>query len=110
MTNPPLIQIPQDARAFYDSIMAKIEPDLTTSELPRLAARYRDESIEDLKIRGRRYFQAFQKFREALAANVNELGEKADALNDFVRKVLEQLSISQDSENLDHLQTAIQSS
>lgn len=110
MANPPLIQIPQDAKALYDSIMAEIEPDLTTSELPKLTEKYRSESIEELKARGRRYFQAFQKIKEALVTKANELVTQADSINDYIRKTLEHLSVEQDGEKLDHLQTTIQSS
>lgn len=109
MTNPTPIQIPQDAKVLYDSIMVGIEPDLLTSELPKLTERYRNESIEDLKARGRRYFQAFQKFKEALTTKLSELGKQADTLNSYIRETLEHLSVEQDGENLEHIQTAIQS-
>lgn len=110
MTTLPLLQIPQNAKALYDLIMAEIEPDLLTSELPKLTEKYQSESLEELKARGRRYFQAFQKFKVALTTKASEIGTQADALHDFIRKTLELLSVEQDTENLDRLETSIQSS
>jgi|TARA_Y100000031_G_scaffold137498_1_gene162498 hypothetical protein len=109
MTNPPMLQIPQDAKELYNSIMVEIEPDLVTDELPKLSEKYQNESVENLKARGKRYYQAFQTFKKALASKAHELDGKADALDDFVMEALEHLSREQDNEDCNHIEQYLSS-
>lgn len=62
---PPNLPSPEE---IYDTIMSKIEPELTTAQMPLLDKKYAGETEEQTKQRYERYSQAFmtydEKFRE----------------------------------------------
>lgn len=61
------------AQWIYDTLMAEIEPDLTSENIVKLDEKYRNESEEDKKIRMERYTLAFQMFDECLQDLAMEL-------------------------------------
>lgn len=55
---------------LYNALMSKIEPDLVTSVLPTLDAKYKGESKEDAAARAKRYEAAFAEYEKQLKAYV----------------------------------------
>jgi hypothetical protein len=51
-----------DARQVYDALMGAIEPDLVTSAIPGLTAKYTGETPADKKARAKRYDAAFKEY------------------------------------------------
>lgn len=65
------------AQWIYDTLMAEIEPDLTSENIVKLDEKYRDESEEDRKVRMERYTLAFEMFNECLQDLAMELQVEA---------------------------------
>ena len=61
------------AQWIYDTLMAEIEPDLTSENIVKLDEKYRDESEDDRKARMERYTLAFDTFNECLQDLAMEL-------------------------------------
>ena len=61
------------AQWIYDTLMAEIEPDLTSENIVKLDEKYRDESEDDRKARMERYPLAFDTFNECLQDLAMEL-------------------------------------
>jgi hypothetical protein len=64
ITNGLIIDIPvtQTPEEIYDAIMVSIEPELTSTQLPLIAEKYKDETAEEKQMRGMRYQKAFQAY------------------------------------------------
>lgn len=62
---------------IYDSIMAEIEPELTTPQLPLLKEKYKDETAEQAKARAERYQKAFKLYDSIYQNFVIEVDTKA---------------------------------
>ncbi len=74
----PSIRIPTGDE-LYNTLMGKIEPELTTAELPVLDARYKDETPEQSKARARRYEKAFAEYDRQLQSYMGDLQAKLKA-------------------------------
>lgn len=61
-----------NVQELYDTLMAPIEPELTSGERPKLKAKYRYESPDHQDARHRRYAAAFRKYYTALGNFVDE--------------------------------------
>ncbi len=59
---PPKIPTGQE---IFDAIMGHIEPELTTEELKKLEATYKDETPEQMQARKQRYELAFERYEQA---------------------------------------------
>jgi len=66
----------QLARQLYDSIMREIEPDLLTTNLDTLDAKYAGESEAQKAERMQRYQAAYAKFDEEFKAFMSEVNEE----------------------------------
>ena len=78
-------QIPASGQQLYDEIMAKIEPELTTTQLPSLAEKYKNETPEQAKARAERYSKAFLAYEKAYVPYVGELNR---GLTDYRKELL----------------------
>jgi hypothetical protein len=78
MGNRPPPAIPS-AEELYDLLMGKIEPELTTRELPKLAAKYKGESRAEAAARRQRYRRAYEEYERRYRAYIAELHGKVDA-------------------------------
>ncbi|MDD3896323.1 MAG: hypothetical protein PHU04_00540 [Candidatus Peribacteraceae bacterium] len=56
-----------DPVQVYDALMAQIDPELVTSEIPTLQEKYKGESSEQRKERGERYKKAYGQYESMLA-------------------------------------------
>ena len=64
LPQPPAM--PPDAEAFYEGVMAQIEPELTAAQLPTLAAKYAGETQGEARARAERYAKAFAEYERRL--------------------------------------------
>jgi hypothetical protein len=69
------LQIPS-GDDLYNTLMGRIEPDLTTDQLPLLDQKYKGESAEEAKVRAERYEKAFAEYDKQLAEYLAELQGK----------------------------------
>jgi len=58
---PPMPKIPSPEE-LYDAIMAKIEPELTTAQIPLLERKYAGEPAAEKAKREQRYMEAYAKY------------------------------------------------
>ncbi len=61
-TSPPTIEV--DFKYIYDLLMADIEPELVTANMPYLDTAYEGETEDQKEIRLERYRMAFEVFTE----------------------------------------------
>jgi hypothetical protein len=73
-----IISLPASGQQLYDELMAIIEPDLTTTQLPLLREKYNNESPKETQVRAERYTKAY--------------GEYDKQYDCFVRNAKEQLN------------------
>lgn len=64
---PELFTLPKGMKflspqELYDSLMSAIEPELTTSQLPLLDQKYKDETPEEADARAKRYDKAYEEY------------------------------------------------
>ena len=70
---PPAL--PATADELYDQLMSAIEAELTTSQLPLLKEKYKDETKEQAAERSQRYANAFNAFEANLQTHEMEVFE-----------------------------------
>ncbi len=75
-TSAPLIPTGEE---LYDRLMAEIEPELLTKNLPTLDEKYKGESPEDAKVRADRYDKAFAEYEKRLAEYMGSLKGKVNS-------------------------------
>lgn len=92
---------------IYDGIMAKIEPELMTTEVQTLSEKYRDESPEDHKIRMARYDVAFAEYDKQYGSFLMKLKVRADACRKSARKNSEEAETLVESEHVSEILTEI---
>lgn len=92
---------------IYDGIMAKIEPELTTTQLPKLEEKYRDESPEDRQVRMARYDVAFAEYDKQYGSFLMRLKVRADACRKSSRKSSEEANVAEENEHVSELLTEI---
>ncbi len=106
------IQSPQapvlpEGDEFYDALMAQIEPELVSSQLPLLEARYAGES-EELKIaRQQRYDAAFAEFDRRSAEEMSTLEHGVQTFKSDSLKQAEAASRQQESADISNLESSI---
>lgn len=59
-------------RQVYDMLMSAIEPELVSSVIPTLKAKYKDETPMQKAARGERYREAFKKYDAVYADFIQE--------------------------------------
>jgi hypothetical protein len=69
------LQIPA-GEDLYNQLMAEIEPELLSENLPLLEQKYRGETPADAKARAERYTKAFEAYDKKLKGYLGELDEK----------------------------------
>ena len=73
---PP--SLPQSGQQFYDQIMSRIEPELTTRQMPSLADKYKGETPQQAQARADRYAKAYAEYDKAHDAFVASTKEQVD--------------------------------
>lgn len=83
MTNPE-VTVTADANgkldpaSVYDALMGQIDPELVTSEIPKLTEKYKDETPEQRRDRAEHYNEAYEQYESMLTEFVGGLKEHAN--------------------------------
>lgn len=64
---------------FYDLIMAEIEPELVSTQVPLLDEKYKDETPQQAAERTERYNRAFEKFQQVASQVMSTMDAQTDA-------------------------------
>lgn len=62
------VPITQSEDEIYDAIMGRIEPELTSAQIPTLEEKYKNETTEEKMARDARYAAASEEFDRQLTA------------------------------------------
>jgi len=89
---------------LYDSLMAEIEPELTTARLPQLKEEYEDETEEEAKDRSERYKHAFQIFGELWEEFFMGAQEKMKEFEDLAMSYITRKSGVADAQRMGELE------
>jgi len=100
---PPIIS----GDALYDSIMAKIEPELLTANLPKIKELTQRETVEQRTARAQRYSQAFAAYDAALKAHTKEWDSAFHRYVSQTMKILEHDLESVEETNLASLEASM---
>ena len=93
---------------LYNMLMSKIEPELTTEQLPLLDQKYVNETADQAKARSQRYQKAFAEYDTQLAAYLAQLEAKVREHQSTARKSLEHEERVKEEQELTGLEQAIQ--
>lgn len=82
--DPSIVRLMPSGRQVYDALMAGIEPELVSANLPLLTEQYQSETPEANAARMERYKQAFAKYDQVYAkwlsgVQAAVLAKRADA-------------------------------
>lgn len=105
---PPPPPIPS-GEEVYDTLMSKIEPELTTAQLPFLKDKYKDETPEAAKIRAERYQKAFAEYDKQYAEYTTA---QQKGLQSYQKQFMQGIQTMEDSaqaSKLDEISSAISS-
>ena len=107
----PLTQPSADSSAtgdqIYDAIMAGIEPELMTAELPLLDERYKGETPEQAQARAERYNKAFEEYDRQFADYKAQWNEQFNAYKRDALKSTEQEARQEELVQLQNLEQSI---
>lgn len=92
---------------FYDSVMSQIEPELVSSQLPLLDARYAGESDEQKAVRQARYDKAFEEFDRRAAEEMAGLEHEVHEYKVTTMREAEAASRAQEATDLTTLESSI---
>lgn len=96
-------------REVYDAIMAPIEPELTSGSIPLLKEKYKDETPEQKKARGKRYMQAYAEYDKRYAEFEFALKEKSRQFAINAIRDVEAQSRVDESAHLDSIESTLSS-
>lgn len=102
-----LPQIPESGLELYDEIMTKIEPDLVSSALPDLAARFSEGDDAATKARAQKYVAAFRTFQAELAAKNNQMKQEVHDFIDESVAIAEAFSAEMEEESMQSIEDQI---
>lgn len=94
---------------IYDMIMSKIEVELTTSQLPLLKEKYKDETPEQAAARAARYQKAFEEYDRQYAEYVRTEEEALAAFHRSVTGTLQAVTQQEDAQALTQLESTFSS-
>lgn len=94
---------------IYDSIMAQIEPELTTAQLPLLKEKYKSETPEQAKARAERYQKAFKTYDSIYQEFVIEVDTKAHEYRKSALQSAEREESAKEAASLSGLEAAFSS-
>lgn len=94
---------------LYNLLMSKIEPDLTTDQLPLLDAKYKGETPEQAQARAERYEKAFAQYDKELAQYIATLKAKIKTYQHTAMQSLEHEEKVKEEQELSGLEHAMNS-
>lgn len=92
---------------LYNMLMSKIEPDLTTDQLPLLDKKYKNEMPDQAQIRAQRYEQAFAEYDKQLAAYLATLEAKVREYQSAALKSVEHEDRAKEERQLSGIEQAM---
>lgn len=92
---------------FYDSIMSQIEPELVSTQLPLLDARYAGETDEQKAVRQARYDKAFEEFDRRAAEEMAGLEHEVHAYKVTTMREVEAASRQEEAADMVTLESSI---
>lgn len=92
---------------LYNMLMAKIEVDLMTDQLPLLDEKYKNETPEQAQVRAVRYEKAFAEYDKRLNAYLAALEAEVREHQSTARKSLEHEERTREEQKLDTLEQAM---
>lgn len=92
---------------LYDSLMAKIEPELLIANLPKITELTKNETVAERQARAERYARAFEAYDKALRAHVKEWNTSFHRFKTTTMKTLEQEAAATEDANLSSLEDSI---
>lgn len=95
---------------IYDALMSKIEMDLITVNLPRLAEKYKGESAEDRAQRFKRYEKAYALYDEAFAIWIGTFHAEVEQYRRTVLKMAEEKDREGETNAFEELEQALSTS
>ncbi len=95
---------------LYNLLMAKIEPELTTDQLPLLEARYKGETVDESKARAHRYEAAFTEYDKQLGDYMEGLKQKLRAHQRIAMSSAELGAKAEEQDALSAIEASIQKS
>lgn len=101
---PP--SIPQ-GNEVYDMLMAKIEPDLVTTQLPLLDAKYKNETPAEAKSRSERYEKAFAEYDKQMEEYLANLRTQVRVYQSTARASVEHEERAKEEQELTGLEQAM---
>ncbi len=96
-----------DGEGFYDAIMSLIEPELISTQLPLLEARYAGETPEQQEARQARYEAAFAEFDSRAAEEIAKLEHDVHDYRTASQKEMEEANRQQESADILTLESSI---
>ena len=103
---PPIME----GDELYDLLMGKIEPDLTTKNLPGLKEKYKGESKADAASRSERYQKAFEEYEKHLQEYGSKWNAQLHSYKETAIASIEQADRKNDLQQIQDLESAITSS
>ena len=91
----------------YDQIMSKIEPELTTAQLPVLKDKYKDEMPDAAKVRADRYQKAFAEYDKQYAQYMQTQAAAVSAFKNQIHNSAESYSQQTETQALGNIESAI---
>lgn len=96
-----------DGEQFYDSLMSQIEPELVSTQLPLLDARYAGETDEQKAVRQARYDAAFTEFDRRAAEEMVGLENEVHTYKVSSMREAEAASREQEMTDMSMLESSI---
>ena len=102
---PPVIPSAED---LYESLMQRIEPELTHDQIPLLDEKYKEETEEQKAARQGRYQRAFAEYDKALEAYMKDLNAHVAVYRKQALKEAETQSAQQEADALSQMESRFQ--
>ncbi len=99
------LQVPTGTE-IYDALMAPIEPELTTSQIPLLETKYQNESEADRAKRLQRYNEAYAKYDVVYTKWISELHALVASIRHDALKTAEADDRSKEAVELSRLESS----
>jgi polyhydroxyalkanoate synthesis regulator protein len=94
---PPL---PANGIELYDSIMQMVEPELVSTELPKIQERFAAEGAESAKTHAKRYMEAFKKFNQIMKQSEKTMHEEVRVFTQSAYASLEKTTNAMDTDKI----------
>ena len=106
LPRPMVLPAPEE---IYDALMAQIEPELTTSQIPLLETKYGNENVDEAKARQQRYEKAYMAYDEKFRDYRREVEERSHTHQRAVMKATEERMSQSEGRRVTEIETQFSS-